>query len=165
MNKNVFKMTNGVKINFTGVVAKEQIVKMVENCATGACECMSDTTKKKISNMQVEGKDGDVSLNLSGDISKEEIEKALAKSKVLNKSSIKIELLGTQCSKCKALEKVVKEALSSIDESYQYSKIDDLSKIMEYGVVSTPALVINGEVKSVGKLLTLNEVIALLKNQ
>jgi len=85
MNKNVFKMTDGVKINFTGVVEKQQIVKMVENCATGACECMSDETKKKISNMEVEGKDGDVSLNLSGDISKEEIEKALAKSKVLNK--------------------------------------------------------------------------------
>jgi len=84
MNKNVFKMTDGVKINFTGVVEKQQIVKMVENCATGACECMSDETKKKISNMRVEGKDGDVSLNLSGDISKEEIEKALAKSKVLH---------------------------------------------------------------------------------
>ncbi len=85
MQKNVFKTTEGVKINFTGVVQKQQIVKMVENCATGACECMSDATKKKISNMQVEGKDGDVELKLDGDISKEEIEKALAKSKVLNK--------------------------------------------------------------------------------
>ena len=85
MNKNVFKTTEGVKINFTGVVQKQQIVKMVENCATGACECMSDETKKKISNMQVEGKDGDVELKLDGNISKEEIEKALAKSKVLNK--------------------------------------------------------------------------------
>ena len=85
MNKNVFKTTEGVKINFTGVVEKQQIVKMVQNCATGACECMSDATKKKISNMQVEGKDGDVELKLDGDISKEEIEKALAKSKVLNK--------------------------------------------------------------------------------
>ena len=85
MNKNVFKTTEGVKINFTGVVQKQQIVKMVENCATGQCECMSDETKKKISNMQVEGKDGDVELKLNGDISKEEIEKALAKSKVLNK--------------------------------------------------------------------------------
>ena len=85
MNKNVFKTTQGVKINFTGVVQKQQIVKMVENCATGACECMSDETKKKISNMQVEGKDGDVELKLDGNISKEEIEKALAKSKVLNK--------------------------------------------------------------------------------
>jgi len=84
MQKNVFKTTEGVKISFTGAVAKQQIVKMVENCNTGACECMSDETKKKISNMQVEGKDGDVALKLSGEMSKEEIEAALAKSKVLN---------------------------------------------------------------------------------
>ena len=85
MNKNVFKTNDGVKINFTGVVKKQQIVKMVENCATGQCECMSDETKKKINNMQVKGKDGDVELKLDGEVSKEEIEKALAKSKVLNK--------------------------------------------------------------------------------
>ena len=84
MEKNVFKTQEGVKIAFTGVVQKQQIIKMVENCATGACECMSDDTKKKITNMQVEGKDGDVALKLSGNVNKEEIEKALAKSKVLN---------------------------------------------------------------------------------
>jgi len=84
MKKNVFKTQEGVKIAFTGVVQKQQIIKMVENCATGACECMSDETKKKITNMQVEGKDGDVALKLSGNVNKEEIEKALAKSKVLN---------------------------------------------------------------------------------
>ena len=84
MQKNVFKIKDGVNINFTGMVQKQQILKMVENCATGACECMSEVTKKKITNMQVEGKDGEVALKLSGDISKEEIEKALAKSKVLN---------------------------------------------------------------------------------
>jgi len=85
MQKKVLKTGEGVKINFQGAVEKMQIVKMVENCATGQCECMSDETKKKISDMQVEGKDGDVQLNLTGDISKEEIEAALAKSKVLNK--------------------------------------------------------------------------------
>ena len=85
MNKNVFKTNDGVKINFTGVVEKQQIVKMVENCATGQCECMSDETKKKISNMQVEGKDGNVELKLTGEVAKEEIEKALASSKVLSK--------------------------------------------------------------------------------
>ena len=84
MKKDVFKTGQGVKINFTGVVQKQQIIKMVENCSTGACECMSNETKKKITNMQVEGEDGNVELNLSGDIAKEEIEKALAKSKVLN---------------------------------------------------------------------------------
>lgn len=85
MQKNVFKTNEGVKIAFTGVVEKQQIVKMVENCATGQCECMSDETKKKITNMQVEGKDGDVELKLSGEVAKEEIEAALAKSKVLNR--------------------------------------------------------------------------------
>ena len=84
MKKDVFKTGQGVKINFTGVVQKQQIIKMVENCSTGAGECMSNETKKKITNMQVEGEDGNVELNLSGDIAKEEIEKALAKSKVLN---------------------------------------------------------------------------------
>lgn len=83
MNKNVFKTNDGVKISFTGEVEKQNIVKMVENCATGQCECMSDETKKKITNMQVSGKDGDVALDLSGEITKEEIEAALAKSQVL----------------------------------------------------------------------------------
>ena len=83
MEKNVFKTGSGVKINFTGGVQKQNIVTMVENCSTGACECMSDETKAKITNMQVEGKDGDVELNLDGDVSVEEIQAALAKSKVL----------------------------------------------------------------------------------
>jgi len=84
MQKQLFKTDAGVKISFTGAVEKQQIVKMVENCATGACECMSAATKKKIINMQVAGKDGEVALELTGDISKEEIAEALKKSKVLN---------------------------------------------------------------------------------
>ncbi len=85
MNKNVLQTNQGVKINFTGAVEKQNIVKMVENCATGQCECMSNETKAKITNMEVSGKDGDVALELSGQVSKEEIEEALAKSKVINK--------------------------------------------------------------------------------
>ena len=84
MNKNVFKTNEGVKISFTGEVEKQNIIKMVENCSTGQCECMSDETRKKITNIEVSGKDGDVALDLSGDVSKEEIEAALAKSKVVN---------------------------------------------------------------------------------
>ena len=87
MEKKVSKTGEGVKINFQGAVQKGQIVKMVENCSTGQCECMSDETKKKISNMQVEGSDGDVALHLEGDVSTEEIEAALKRSKVLNKDS------------------------------------------------------------------------------
>jgi hypothetical protein len=83
MQKSVFQTMDGVKINFTGAVQKEQIVKMVENCATGQCECMSSETKQKITDMQVSGENGDVALDLTGDIAKEEIEEALAKSKVI----------------------------------------------------------------------------------
>ena len=84
IKKNVNKTNSGVNIKFSGVVAKDQIVTMVQNCSTGKCECMSDETKKKIDNMQVSGEDGDVNLELTGDISKKEIEEALKRSKVIN---------------------------------------------------------------------------------
>jgi len=84
MKKNVFKTAKGIKIKFTGAVEKQNIVTMVENCKTGSCDCMTDETKKKISNMQVSGIDGEVELNLSGEVSKEEIESAIARSKVVN---------------------------------------------------------------------------------
>ncbi|MEA2100219.1 MAG: hypothetical protein U9P72_08815 [Campylobacterota bacterium] len=84
MNKSVNATNSGVKISFSGEVKKQNIVTMVENCSTGQCECMSDETKKKIQGMQVSGEDGNVELSLNGDISKEEIEQALANSKVLN---------------------------------------------------------------------------------
>jgi hypothetical protein len=85
MKKDVTATANGVKIKFSGAVQKGQILKMVENCSTGACECMSDDTKKKITDMKVAGINGEVTLDLSGDIDKEEIQKALNKSKILNK--------------------------------------------------------------------------------
>jgi len=85
MNKNVFKTGNGVKISFTGAVEKQNIITMVENCKTGSCECMTDETKKKINNMEVSGEDGAVNLDLSGEVTKDEIEAALARSKVINK--------------------------------------------------------------------------------
>ena len=85
MKKKVSKTNFGVTINFLGEVKKDNIVTMVQNCSTGKCECMSDTTKAKIQDMKVDGLDGDVALSLSGDISIDEIQEALAKSKVINK--------------------------------------------------------------------------------
>lgn len=83
IKKDVSKTNSGVNIKFSGAVKKESVVKMVQNCKTGTCECMSDDTKKKIKDMQVSGEDGEVLLELSGEIAKEEIEAALSKSKVL----------------------------------------------------------------------------------
>ncbi len=83
IKKDVSKTNSGVNIKFSGAVKKESVVKMVQNCKTGTCECMSDDTKKKIKDMQVSGEDGEVLLELSGEVEKSEIEAALAKSKVL----------------------------------------------------------------------------------
>jgi len=84
MKKTVFSTQNGVNITFSGEVKKQNIVQMVQNCAEGKCECMSDETKAKITAMEVKGEDGAVTLELGGEVSKEEIEAALARSKVLN---------------------------------------------------------------------------------
>lgn len=83
IRKKVMKTNSGVKINFTGAVAKATVFTMVQNCKNGQCECMDDKTKSKITDMQVDGEDGSIELNISGEISKEEIEAALLKSKVL----------------------------------------------------------------------------------
>lgn len=84
IKKDVSKTNSGVNIKFSGAVKKESVIKMVQNCKTGTCECMSDDTKKKIKDMQVSGEDGEVLLELSGEVEKSEIEAALAKSKVIN---------------------------------------------------------------------------------
>jgi small redox-active disulfide protein 2 len=74
-----------------------------------------------------------------------------------------IEILGTGCAKCSALEQIVKEALAKIGGFHSVTKVDDFQKIMDYGVMNTPGLVVDGEVKSTGKLLSIDEAIKLLK--
>jgi small redox-active disulfide protein 2 len=75
---------------------------------------------------------------------------------------MKIEILGTGCAKCKTLEAVVKKAVSKVGGFHQVVKVDDIMEIMKYNVVSTPALVIDGVVKSTGKVLSVDEVISLI---
>lgn len=65
---------------------------------------------------------------------------------------MKIEVLGTGCTKCKQLEKDVYNALAELDVAADVSKVQDISKIMAYKVMVTPALVIDGEVKVAGRL-------------
>ena len=76
---------------------------------------------------------------------------------------MKIEILGTGCAKCKTLEEVAKQAVAKIGGFHEVKKVEDIIKIMEYGVVSTPALVVNGVVKSTGKQMNVEEVIDILK--
>jgi small redox-active disulfide protein 2 len=77
---------------------------------------------------------------------------------------MKIEVLGTGCAKCATLENVVKQAIAKSGKFVQLEKVDDIMKIMEYQVVSTPALVIDGKVVSTGKVLSVDEVLALMNS-
>ena len=72
---------------------------------------------------------------------------------------MKIEILGTGCSKCKALEEAVKKAVAQVGGFHEVKKVEDIVEIMNYGVMSTPALVIDGVVKSTGKLLNVEDIV------
>jgi small redox-active disulfide protein 2 len=78
---------------------------------------------------------------------------------------MKIEILGTGCAKCKALEEATKQAVAQSGKFAQIEKVEDIMKIMEYGVMNTPGLVIDGKVLSTGKLLSVAEIIELIKAQ
>jgi small redox-active disulfide protein 2 len=75
---------------------------------------------------------------------------------------MKIEILGTGCTKCKALEEATKQAVAQSGKFAQIEKVEDIMKIMEYNVMSTPGLVIDGKVVSTGRLLSVNEIVALI---
>ena len=68
----------------------------------------------------------------------------------LTKMDIKV--LGTGCPKCKALEKAVVNSLSELHIQADVSKVEDIVEIMQFGVMQTPALVINGKVVLSGRL-------------
>ncbi|HBQ87638.1 MAG TPA: redox-active disulfide protein 2 [Syntrophomonas sp.] len=77
---------------------------------------------------------------------------------------MKIEVLGTGCTKCKQLEKDVYNALAELDIAADVAKVQDIKKIMSYKVMSTPALVIDGKVKVSGRLPRKEELHGLLKD-
>jgi small redox-active disulfide protein 2 len=75
---------------------------------------------------------------------------------------MKIQILGTGCMKCEKLEANAKEAIKEKGGTYEIEKISDIKKIMDFGVMLTPALAIDGQVKSVGKILSVEEIKKLL---
>lgn len=74
-----------------------------------------------------------------------------------------IKILGGGCAKCNQLEKATKEALSSLGMSTDVEHITDYTDIAAYGVMSTPALVIDNKVVSTGIVLKVEEVVKILK--
>ena len=79
----------------------------------------------------------------------------------MNGSAVKV--LGSGCEKCNALEAAAKEALAELGMDTSIDHVTDFAQIAAYGVMSTPALVIDGRVVSFGKVLKKDNVIAILK--
>lgn len=75
---------------------------------------------------------------------------------------MKIEVLGSGCAKCKHLYENAKKALEESGKSAEIVKVEDIPTIMKYGVMSTPALVIDGQVKCSGKLASVAEIMGML---
>lgn len=73
-----------------------------------------------------------------------------------------IKVLGTGCSKCTTLYDNVKNAVAQLGVDAMVEKEQDIMKIMEYNVMSVPALVVDGSVLSTGKVLTVEEIKKLL---
>jgi small redox-active disulfide protein 2 len=76
---------------------------------------------------------------------------------------MEIKVLGPGCAKCEKTEKVVKEAVAEAGVDADIKKVTDMMEIAGYGVFGTPAVVVNGEVKSVGKVPKKQDVMAWLK--
>ena len=76
---------------------------------------------------------------------------------------MKIQILGMGCPKCNLLEQHAREAAAELKLDAEFEKVNDSDRIIEMGVMMTPALAIDGDVKSVGKVLTKDQIVSMLK--
>ena len=76
---------------------------------------------------------------------------------------MKVQILGAGCAKCKILEQHAREAVAELGVEAEVEKVTDIETIMGMGVMMTPALAIDGTVKSVGRVLTKNQVLEYMK--
>ena len=74
-----------------------------------------------------------------------------------------IQVLGTGCKKCASLTENVEAALKEANIEADVQKIEDINEIVKFGVMSTPALAIDGDVKIVGKVASTAEIIGILQ--
>jgi small redox-active disulfide protein 2 len=74
----------------------------------------------------------------------------------------KLQILGTGCPKCKKLTELTEAAAKAAGIEYELEKVTDINDIVAFGVMTTPALVVDGEVKVAGKLPTASDLQAML---
>lgn len=88
---------------------------------------------------------------------------SMAKAEVEKSSGSNIKVLGSGCAKCNALEAATKAALEQLGMDTAIDHVTDFSRIAAYGVMTTPALVVDGKVVSYGKVLKTDEVVKILQ--
>jgi len=76
---------------------------------------------------------------------------------------MKIQVLGTGCPKCKKLLENVEAALAQSGVAAEVEKVTEVAKIAEFGVMFTPALAIDGQIKAAGKVLAPEKIVELIK--
>ena len=76
---------------------------------------------------------------------------------------MKIQILGTGCPKCKKLAEIAETAAKELQLDFEFEKVTDINQIMSFSVMMTPALAVDGEVKTIGKILNLNEMKEILE--
>lgn len=88
---------------------------------------------------------------------------SMTKAETAKTQGASVKILGTGCAKCNALEAAAKEALEKLGMDTSIDHVTDFSQIAAYGVMTTPALVVDGKVVSYGKVLKTEEVEKILQ--
>ena len=88
---------------------------------------------------------------------------SMAKAERAKTEGAAVKILGSGCAKCNQLEAATKEALKQLGMDTNVDHVADFSKIAAYGVMSTPALVVDGKVVSYGKVLKTEEIVKILQ--
>ena len=71
---------------------------------------------------------------------------------------MKVEIFGTGCAKCKRLNKNVEKAVKELGLDAEVSKVEDINEIASRGVMMTPGLAVDGEIKALGRVPSVNEI-------
>jgi len=120
--------------------------KKKEDCKSG-CDCGTETPKKE--------KSGCCCGNCDSE--------TMAAAEEAKTTGASVKVLGSGCAKCNMLEEATVEALKELGMDSSIDHVTDFSQIAAYGVMSTPALVVDGKVVSYGKVLKKEEVIKILQ--
>ena len=131
---------------------KEEKEKVSGCCCEGSCS--QEEEKEKVSGCCCEG-------GCSQEEEKEKVSGCCCEGGCSQEESVKV--LGSGCVKCNDLEANVKAALEQLGMDTTIEHVTDFTEIVAYGVMTTPALVVDGKVISYGKVLKVEEVVKLLQ--